>query len=227
MADRIVLNIPHSSFVFPFGFDAWEEGMQKEIERLTDKYTDRIFVPDVDNPNIFAVIYPYSRFFCDVERLMNDPMEEIGQGIIYKRFNGKKRDVPVADDPRIMATYMNHIRLLRACLKDEQSFMVDCHSFPPDLSDVEICIGLNDDWSRPSDTLINNVIGIFESYGLKTAINTPFSNSISPEYHFRYKSLMIEINKKLYLNENGALLQSGIAMLKKAISEVYQSILTK
>lgn len=153
-------------------------------------------------------------------------MEEIGQGIIYRRFNGKKRNVLVADEPRIMATYMNHLRLLRACLRDEHSFMVDCHSFPPDLSDVEICIGLNDDWSRPSDTLVNNVIGIFEGYGLKTAINTPFSNSISPECEFRYKSLMIEINKKLYLTDDGLLFQSGITMLKRAISEVYQYILT-
>lgn len=29
------------------------------------------------------------------------------------------------------------------------SFLIDCHSFPPDLSDVEVCVGVNDDWSRP------------------------------------------------------------------------------
>ena len=82
MADRIVLNIPHSSFQFPFGYDAWDNGIHIDMERLTDIFTDKLFIPDTSQPEIIPVIFPYSRFFCDAERLVDDPMEKIGQGII-------------------------------------------------------------------------------------------------------------------------------------------------
>ena len=38
-----------------------------------------------------SVVFPYSRFVCDVEPLENDAMESIGQGIIYTRYNGYER----------------------------------------------------------------------------------------------------------------------------------------
>ena len=64
MADRIVLNIPHSSFQFPFGYDAWDNGIHIDMERLTDIFTDKLFIPDTSQPEIIPVIFPYSRFFC-------------------------------------------------------------------------------------------------------------------------------------------------------------------
>ena len=38
------------------------------------------------------MVFPYSRFVCDAERLENDPLEEKGQGIIYKEYDGHKRN---------------------------------------------------------------------------------------------------------------------------------------
>jgi putative restriction endonuclease len=29
------------------------------------------------------------------------------------------------------------------------ALLLDCHSFPSELSDVDICIGFNEDWSKP------------------------------------------------------------------------------
>lgn len=224
MADRIVLNIPHSSFRFPFGYDAWDDGIHIDMERLTDKFTDKLFIPDTSHPEIIPVIFPYSRFFCDAERLVDDPMEKIGQGIIYRKFNGKSRMVSVADEERIMEFYWNHQRCLREAIRDENSFVVDCHSFPSDISDVDICIGLNDDWSRPDDKLVDGIIAVFNRLGYTTAINTPFSNSITPECTFRYKSLMIEVNKKRYLFDDGSLHESNASCIKCAIAEVYKTI---
>lgn len=224
MADRIVLNIPHSSFQFPFGYDAWDNGIHIDMERLTDIFTDKLFIPDTSQPEIIPVIFPYSRFFCDAERLVDDPMEKIGQGIIYRRFNGKSRMVSVADEERIMEFYWNYQRCLCEAIRDENSFVVDCHSFPSDISDVDICIGLNDDWSRPDDKLVDDIITVFNRYGYTTAINTPFSNSITPECSFRYKSLMIEVNKKRYLSDDNLIDESKMIRIKSAILDVYSAI---
>ena len=84
---RIVLNIPHASPVFPFGRSGWEEGIGGEIARWTDWYTDYLFAgaSRLDG-RIIPVIYPFSRFFCDVERLKDDPLESVGRGRVYRRF---------------------------------------------------------------------------------------------------------------------------------------------
>lgn len=79
--NKIVLNIPHSSSRFPSkkDADAWPPAIKWQIDRWTDWYTDDIFV--VDDPRVVPIIFPYSRFYCDVERLLGDPLEVVGQGI--------------------------------------------------------------------------------------------------------------------------------------------------
>ena len=89
-------------------------------------------------------------------------MESIGQGIIYKQFDG----------------------------------YFWCHSFPSHLSDVDICIGYNEDRSKPCKETIETAVNIFEDAGYKVGINHPYSNSETPDCPFHYKSMMIEVNKK-------------------------------
>ena len=70
---RIVLHIPHACPILPFGLSGWDEGILHEIVRWTDWYTDWLFVPSSGpDSRIIPVTYPFSRFFCDVERLEND-----------------------------------------------------------------------------------------------------------------------------------------------------------
>ncbi|MCI6239358.1 MAG: N-formylglutamate amidohydrolase, partial [Lachnospiraceae bacterium] len=80
MIDNIVLNIPHSSSEFPgTAKDGWENGIDEHIQRWTDWGTDRLFgMASSMDPRIHPVTFPWSRFFCDVERLENDPLEKIG-----------------------------------------------------------------------------------------------------------------------------------------------------
>lgn len=82
MIERIVLNIPHSSDAFPEGCKgSWEDGVDEHIRRWTDWETDRLFgAASLADRRIRPVVFPWSRFFCDVERLENDPLESVGQG---------------------------------------------------------------------------------------------------------------------------------------------------
>lgn len=221
VVNRIVLNVPHASPVFPFGKECWESGIEAEIVRWTDWYTDWLFQSGC--PMVHSVVYPFSRFFCDVERLENDPLEGIGQGIVYERFNGFRRMLSEADISWIMASYYEHLNRLKSLIRDEHTLLIDCHSFPEDLSNIDICIGFNDDWSKPSESLICLVEAVFHEAGLTVGLNSPYSNSISPDTGFTYQSVMIEVNKGVYMGHGGD--PDGLTTLKKIIQTLYARVL--
>lgn len=79
MIDRIVLDIPHSSSEFPgFAKANWEPGIDEHIQRWTDWGTNHLFgMPSLKDPRIHPVVFPWSRFFCDVKRLENDTLEKM------------------------------------------------------------------------------------------------------------------------------------------------------
>ena len=215
--EKIILNIPHSSLVFPGDTRIrWGDGIQKEIERWTDSYTDRLFHTNMEN--VVSVVFPYSRFYCDVERLENDPLEKVGQGIIYTNFNGISR-TGLTDEERndIMCMYYEHKKMVSSQITSENCLLIDCHSFPRDLSDIDFCIGYNNDLSKPDDVVIEAVSKYFTELGYKVSFNKPYSNSYSPESEHEYKSLMIEVNKKVYLNSKDEV--DGFFYKKNAIMQ--------
>ena len=223
--ERIVLNIPHASPVFPFGRSSWEEGINLEITRWTDWYTDWLFASSSRlDSRIIPVAYPFSRFFCDVERLENDPLEKIGQGIVYTRFGLLKRTVSDGEKQFAINSFHEHWQRLVKALSP-RTLLVDCHSFPADLSGTDICIGLNDDWSRPDSGIINKVVSHFRSKGYSVGINEPYSNSISPDAGFRYGSLMIEVNKQTYLIGNQELDVVKARILRQCVEECLLGLL--
>ena len=222
MFNRIVLNAPHSSPVFPFGKECWDSGIDAEIERWTDWYTDWLF--QSADPRVVSVVYPISGFFCDVERLENDPVEAVVQGLVYKQFNGLNRSIPPADEEWARRSYYEHIDRLKAAIRDEHTLLIDCHSFPADLSDVDFCIGFNEDWSRPNDSVIDLVASTFRYAEYMVGVNTPYSNSISPANGFEYQSIMIEVNKKEYLGKNIILSIERVSRLWSSIDGLYKAI---
>lgn len=199
MERNIVLNIPHSSVSIPK--NTWVGDISKHVAEWTDLHTDKLFSGDsVDN--VYKAVFPYSRFFVDVERLIDDPMEKYGQGIFYTLFKDCKR---VEDNELKAYCYeirQQYLNFLSALLTDG-SILIDCHSFPTKVAeDIDINIGFNDDWSKPDGDTLKFVIDYFSGFGYNVGVNSPYSNSITP-FVGNYTSFMIEVNKKLYLRENG------------------------
>ena len=225
MIDSIVLNIPHSSSEFPgTAKDGWENGIDEHIQRWTDWGTDRLFgMASSMDPRIHPVTFPWSRFFCDVERLENDPLEKIDQGIVYSSFEGIGRNI-TGTEIIYRSYYLGH---KAAAIKEltPSSILIDCHSFPSDLSDVEVCIGFNDDWSMPDKDLLSQIESMFRSRGHKTAFNKPYSNSYAPKTRFGYPSLMIELNKSTYMDADGSMDNEKSEKIMTAIREMYEMIL--
>jgi len=222
--DNIVLHIPHAS-VGGLGVAKWDNkvALMKEVRKWTDWFTDVIFVPD-DRPGVKSVVADYSRFVVDVERLLDDPMNEIGQGIIYTKFNGLQRTISDEEQMGMMAYYYSYIKQLKSML-NEHSLLIDCHSFPSKLSDVDVCIGVNDDWSRPSKFLIELVMECFKQEGYRVELNTPYSHVIAPPMNFRYDSIMIELNKRIYLNEDTLELLDSAGSLRSSLNTLYGILL--
>lgn len=210
---NIVLNIPHSSIngVFDKNFGGWQCNpyfMDDCLKKWTDWYTDMLFNPLSRKENVETIVFPYSRFVCDVERLKNDPLENIGQGIIYTEFDGYKRNLTEEQKKNIMKLWEKHQTNLQSAIKDENTVLIDCHSFPSNLASNDICIGYNDDWSYNKE-IIDGIIKIFEKEGYSVEKNIPYSNSITPEKDFPYNSVMIEVNKRIYMNENLMILEKN------------------
>lgn len=229
--NNIVLNIPHSS-INRYGED-WlgVYNLFPTVKRWTDWHTDLLFRPLYDfSAYIKPIIFPYSRFFCDVERLYeNEPLEEIGQGIVYNKFDGFVKAISVNKKANILLNiYTPHINeIKRELLNSDNSLLIDCHSFPSDLSDVDICIGYNDDWSKPSDEVLDFVVSTFKNNGYKVGLNVPYSNSLSPKIDGKtYSSFMIEVNKRCYMYEDNLELKTfSFTKLQRLINKIYLSLL--
>lgn len=222
--DNLVLNIPHSS-IDGIGQAKWNNkvALLSEVRRWTDWYTDLLFVPD-KRDGIKTIRGDYSRFFVDVEKLPNAPLGAIGQGILYEKFNGLKRFIGVEERRGMLAYYLGYIKNLKEML-NEHSLLIDCHSFPSDLSDVDICIGYNNDWSKPTDFVIDLITGYFEHEGYKVGRNEPYSNAISPKTNFNYNSIMIELNKRIYMDEKTLELSDNAKNIRKQLSTLYSLLL--
>lgn len=203
---NIVLNIPHSSIngIFNPEYGKWEfseKFVNDCVCRWTDWFTDFLFSELFRQGNVYPVIFPYSRFVCDAERLINDCLNNKGQGIIYTNLDGYHRgDLDERNIDYLNKLWLKHQDKLAKRLTDN-SILIDCHSFPSDLYDTDICVGYNDDWSY-DERIVESIISTFQRNDYKVCVNKPYSNSITPKCDAKYSSVMIEVNKRVYMNED-------------------------
>ena len=229
--NKIILNIPHSSFngIFDANLSGWQPNANliNQMIKETDWHTDFIFTNESFDNKISPLIFNYSRFIVDVERLENDPLESIGRGIIYKKVGSFERNTNGDMVDRLMNLRNEHLNALSNEIVDN-SIIIDCHSFNDEISsDVDICIGFNGDFSKPNDETINGIVDICKKAGYKVALNDPYGNSITPYHNKEYKSLMIEINKKCYL-KNGLEINTSTnyaPRITSCLSKIYDYLL--
>jgi N-formylglutamate amidohydrolase len=148
-------------------------------------------------------------------------MTAVGMGVVYARTSGGiplRRPLAAAEREQLLARhYHPHHKLLLeavdASLRDHgRCLVLDGHSFPSaplpyelDQSPqrAEICIG-TDDFHTPG-WVAAVFTEVFRQAGFTVALNRPFAGAIVPLEHYRRErrltSIMIEINRALYLDE--------------------------
>ena len=234
--NNILLHIPHSSMLFPEGCGFSYRDLDEEERLLIDYYTDELFIPHQKSDDISYEVFPYCRLYCDVERLVNDPLEKEGLGILYNRMVG---ECPV--DSRSFgclqesfALYADHHATMskKIVRMSGPVLLIDCHSFSslpnllnPNPPDIDVCIGYNDDETCPDKEVIGEILQHFRSLGYKVGMNTPFSNSKTFSVPVEYHSVMIEVNKRLYMNEQNLEKTTGFSRLEHDIQSMYNVLL--
>jgi len=217
---NVILHIPHSSTYIPNyeGFVVSKEVIQRELNLLSDWYTDELF----DLP-YNKLITPFSRLFCDVERFSDDSLEvmsKVGMGMCYTHLDSGQhmRLVNEGLRNRIKKEYYDkhHYELneLTKKLLDEHGkvLIIDCHSFSnkPFIRDLnkttprpDFCIGM-DSYHTPIE-LVESAKGLLESHGFTVGINRPYSGTMIPSKFYQIDrnvgGVMFEVNRKLYLKE--------------------------
>ncbi len=67
---------------------------------------------------------------------------------------------------------------------------------------------------------------LFEDNGYKVGINEPYSNSETPDCPFAYKSMMLEVNKKVYM-EDGSLLLKYNMSYRKSFRDIATTLMSE
>jgi len=248
----LLVHIPHSSTYIPpemkDSFLLSDDKLRDEILRLTDRYTDEMFSCVVELGGV-SVRYNYSRLVLDPERFRDDEKEDMakkGMGVVYtktsdgedlREINVNERDLLLQNiyDPyhrAITEEVQNLLNNFDRCL------IIDAHSFPAiplpfeifqEIRRPQICLG-TDAYHTPED-LIEFIRSFFEETNLTTKLNEPFPGSYVPIKFLnrdkRVKSIMIEINRELYMNEVSGEKNDSFLEIKGNIHRLIKQIIDR
>jgi len=167
-------------------------------------------------------VFPISRLLCDVERFIGpeEIMEQYGMGFCYEKAYDGTRIKNVTDGlkMRTMDYYREHHEYMDwLCSKHPYMIMFDMHSFSDEIvprdfmeeghSTPDICIGADDQYTPPA--LVEIIQRRFQEAGFSTEVNYPYSGTFVPNAVLSGKrgcdcvSVMLEINKRIYCDQNG------------------------
>lgn len=222
-----LFHIPHASTDVPADIRSTillsDVELHAELLRMTDWFTDELFqLPD---NRLSRVVFPFSRLVTDPERFPDDRLEVMarrGMGAIYTQTSsGRPLRSTLAEatcQEWLERFYWPHHRQLTAMANEALSahgaaLIIDCHSFPShplpcDLDQTgdrpDICLG-TDTFHTPS-WLVQAARDAFEAEGLSVGIDRPYAGTIVPSGHYakneRVSSLMVEVNRRLYMDES-------------------------
>jgi len=217
-----IFNIPHSSISIPTEWEGDRAKLADEILLRTDWEADKIF----NIPNSTKIVADVSRLFCDMDALFPQHWE-ISQRhadhyrkkdkLSYKDMNGNQLSPPHLTEEIYQKYYFDFIKKFSILIKeklektDGDVHIINCHTFSSTaqgnltkgLRRPDVCLS-TDDFHTPW-YLAEKLKDGFEAAGLTAIFDEPYKGTIVPEpYHLkdqRVKSIRIEINRGLYMDE--------------------------
>jgi N-formylglutamate amidohydrolase len=199
-----------------------DEALTRELVRMTDWHTDRLF-EGVRELGATIFVNELSRLVVDPERFADEdaePMDRIGQGAVYTRTSdgAELRRLEPGDRQRLIDEVYSpyHAALTEVVdgVLDEfgQCLVLDCHSFGtiplPSEADQstdrpDICIGTDAFHTPPS--LAERYVDAFAAQGFSTEIDRPFTGALVPLRYYgqdrRVTAVMVEVRRGLYCDE--------------------------
>ena len=233
----LVIHVPHCTTYIPEDVRdkllLTDEELRQNLLAFTDWYTDELF----SLPEAVQVIYPFSRIVCDPERYRGDdeePMAKTGFGAVYCRdaFLRPLRKVDSETRKHLLKHYDAHHRNLEKAVMSSidltgRCLIVDSHSFsarplpyePCQEDDrPDICIG-TDERLTPKQ-LEEMAVMHFQNAGFSVSVNYPYSGTMIPLKYCgdsRVSSIMVEVNRGLYLDQGTFRKSDGYQRVKDTI----------
>ena len=236
---KIILHVPHSSTNIPLteGYVVDFIALEKEMLKLTDWYTNDLFFAEAEE----MIKAEFSRIFCDPERFTDDSheiMSQYGMGVLYEKNDEGDtiRKVTPELKQKILAEYYwkHHEKLSQAVDNQLNRFgtalIIDCHSYPSnplkrdlDKNPLRPDFNIGTDTYHTSQKLIDLSVNFFEKKGYSLGIDWPYKGSIVPLEHYNKNSnvqtIMLEINRALYLKEPSNDKSENYSEIKKITAE--------
>ena len=245
----VIVHIPHSSTNIPEMFQREflpeKEKLHSELLSMTDWYTDELFT----YAGCHMVVHNVSRLVCDPERFLDpeeEMMWQKGMGMYYTRMsdgNLLKRSPFCSQEGlrsygKALQIYQQHHSRLTEAVRHQlkyfgKALLIDGHSFSETVLPYEpkvnhqlyrpdICLGADPVFTP--EALLCTAKEYFTKAGLGVAVNTPFAGTIVPEPYYslkdkRVQSLMIEVNRSLYMNEKTGEKKSSFDEVKDVIQD--------
>lgn len=241
----LVLHLPHDSTEVPSAvrgqFVLSDAEVTRELDRMTDHHTQALFGALAAPAQ--TVRAPVSRLVVDVERFASDDDEAMaarGMGAVYTTASDLqplRRTLSAAERENLMQTYYwpHHERFEAAVTAALGNYgrclVIDGHSFAanplpyeqaaPGGMRPDICIG-TDAFHTP-DEMARAFVSEFERARWHVVLNEPFAGAIVPLSRYgrdqRVASVMVEVNRSLYLGMPGAQRLPGFTRVAEQVSQ--------
>ena len=125
------------------------------------------------------------------------------------------------EEKRMEKFYNGLITYRRGGAEISELTMHELHEY----KDIDICLGYNEDQTKPSEEVLQFVANFFMQKGYRVVFNKPFSNSKTAETEHQYHSLMIEVNKHCYMNEETLEKTNGFEKFHNELQNLYKLLL--
>lgn len=238
--NHIILHVPHASLYIPDKIKSQlllgEGELKAELLAITDRYADELFAV----PGATIIVSPVSRLVVDMERFRFDEdevMAGVGMGAVYELTSDGKtlREMTSVVRAAVLDKYYDPYHrefesIVAACLDREgRCLIIDCHSFPSrplpyemdqDPDRPEICLGTCDfhtpDW-------LKDYARDWMAKHFSIAMNRPFAGTFVPSRYYRrdqrVSSIMIEVNRSLYMDEANGNKNEGFGRIRGLMQE--------
>ncbi|MEA3227491.1 MAG: N-formylglutamate amidohydrolase [Campylobacterota bacterium] len=244
MSKHYLIHLPHCGTDIPKNYlDDYilsKDELNDNIYQYADLYSDELFNTLFNS--FGGVKSVYSRLFFDPERFGDDSVESMYKqyrlGWFYENAILSQKPLRTIKNKNSIRKYFeaHHKELNEKTAQNLKLYnrctVIDCHSFSDErywfhnknLHLPDICIGFEK--NHKDDAVIAIIKEEFKEYDI--GINIPYEGSLVPTNYwgkdFRVKSVMIEINKRLYLEVDNVTKNENFYLIKEKLDNIYKAL---
>jgi N-formylglutamate amidohydrolase len=170
-------------------------------------------------------------------------MAQYGMGVLYEKSDdgeAMRSVTPELKEKVLTSYYWKHHNKFNNAVNNQllhhgKATIIDCHSYPSkplnrdlDKNPIRPDFNIGTDAFHTTKELIDLSVSFFENAGFTLGIDWPYKGSIVPIEHYQknknVSTIMLEINRALYLNEPTNHKSATYNQIKQITSDYIQTI---